>query len=308
MTNPLRARTSGNPVPDLWGVDSEHGVLRDVLIGPVDNYRWSDTTAAGQRTRRLGYEFDLEVAKRQWREVIDAFEGAGVRCHVLEPDPHLPFQVFARDSSVMTPWGAIISQMYSAQRRGESTVCARFYLDMGIPVWDVVTAGSFEGGDFMVLEPGLVLCGNGNRTSPEGQAQVAGWFEEKGWEVHRYSFDPFFLHMDTQFAVVAEKLAVACLDALEDEFVSWIRGRGYELIPVPFKDSLELGTNVVALGNDRVVVPRSSRALIERCRAAGLHVLDPDVSMISGGGGAIHCMTQALRRDPIGLSPANGSK
>jgi arginine deiminase len=27
-------------------------------------------------------------------------------------------------------------------------------------------------------------------------------------------------------------------------------------------------------------------------------VYDPDVSMIAAGGGAIHCMCQALRRDP----------
>ena len=38
--------------------------------------------------------------------------------------------------------------------------------------------------------------------------------------------------------------------------------------------------------------------LIEHCRAQGLTVYDPDVSMIANGGGSIHCMCQPLRRDP----------
>ena len=31
----------------------------------------------------------------------------------------------------------------------------------------------------------------------------------------------------------------------------------------------------------------------------GLTVYAPDVSMIGNGGGAVHCMCQALHRDPV---------
>ena len=55
-----------------------------------------------------------------------------------------------------------------------------------------------------------------------------------------------------------------------------------------------------ALGNDSVLVPASSKRLIEKCRAEGLTVYDPDVSMIGAGGGAVHCMCQALRRESVG--------
>ncbi len=54
---------------------------------------------------------------------------------------------------------------------------------------------------------------------------------------------------------------------------------------------------MVALGDDRVLAPASSRNLIAACRAEGLTVYDPDVSMIGAGGGAVHCMCQPLRRD-----------
>jgi arginine deiminase len=40
-----------------------------------------------------------------------------------------------------------------------------------------------------------------------------------------------------------------------------------------------------------------SKNLIAVRRAEGLRVYDPDVSMIGNGGGAVHCMCQALKRD-----------
>ncbi|HAU11758.1 MAG TPA: amidinotransferase, partial [Gammaproteobacteria bacterium] len=38
-----------------------------------------------------------------------------------------------------------------------------------IPIWKMATAGHFEGGDFVILEPGLVLVGYcGERSEKEG--------------------------------------------------------------------------------------------------------------------------------------------
>ena len=88
-----------------WGADSEYGPLRDVLLGPPDNFRWLPTSAISKATLASGAKFDRELALAQHRELVAAYESAGVRVHMLEPDPALPYQVFARDSSVMTPSG-----------------------------------------------------------------------------------------------------------------------------------------------------------------------------------------------------------
>lgn len=66
-----------------------------------------------------------------------------------------------------------------------------------------------------------------------------------------------------------------------------------------YGDAMQLGTNVVSLGADRAMIPASNKNLIAQCRAEGIEVYDPDVSMIAQGGGAIHCMCQALRRDSV---------
>jgi N-dimethylarginine dimethylaminohydrolase len=303
---PTTRRTAGStPLAEPWGIDSEYGVLRDVLLGPVDYFEWRQASALSRRTFRLGKAFDPDVARTQYQEMVDAYRQAGVTTHVLEPDPELPYQIYARDSSVMTPWGAVITQMYSPWRRGEWAAALDFYLGRDIPLYDVVTAGAMEGGDFVVVEPGLVVCGlSGERTSDEGLDQVRRWIETEGWQFKVYQFDPFYLHIDCQFAVLAERLAAVCTAALEPDFVVWLKRRGFELIDIGHRQVLELGLNVVALGNDRVLMPAGNDDLAAQCRAHGLEVLDPDLSMITPAGGGVHCICQPLRRDPVPRPPA----
>jgi N-dimethylarginine dimethylaminohydrolase len=295
-----RLEDGGTPRLERWGVDSEYGTLRDVLVGPIDHFAWRAGNAVAQRAERVGLRFDFEAARTQYDEMLDAYTQAGVTVHVLPAAADLPYQIFARDSSVMTPWGAVIMQLQKPYRRGEYAACLRFYLDAGIPIYDLVTAGNVEGGDFMVLKPGVAACGySGERSIEPAVRQMQSWFESEGWEMHTYAFDPHFLHLDVQMGMLAEGLAVVCMEAVEPEFVDWLHAKRIKTIPVGYADAMQLGTNVVALGNERVLVPATSKNLIAACRAEGLTVYDPDVSMIGNGGGAVHCMCQALRRDHV---------
>ena len=142
-----------------WGVDSEYGLLHDVLLCRADNFRWLPTSSISKATLASGAVFDYGLALRQHAEMVDAYTGAGVAVHYLDPDPALPYQVYARDSSFMTPYGAVVTQMAQWWRRGEYAPVIRFYQEHEIPIYNMVTAGSFEGGDFDVIEPGCVLIG-----------------------------------------------------------------------------------------------------------------------------------------------------
>jgi N-dimethylarginine dimethylaminohydrolase len=298
----LRTRLdNGNtPRPDNWGVDSEYGRLRELLVGPIDNYRWTPGNAVAQRSERVGLKFDGAVVKAQYGEMIAAYRQAGVNIHILPAQEGLPYQVYARDSSVMTPWGAIIMQLEKPYRRGEIAAVLRFYLENGIPIYDIVTAGNVEGGDFMVLKPGVAICGySGERSIAPAVQQIKGWFEAEGWEFMTYAFDPHFLHLDVQMGMIAENLAVVCVEAVEPELVEWLRARSIRIMEISYGEAMNMGTNIVALGDERVLIPAAGKKLIAACRAEGLEVFNPDVSMIAAGGGSVHCMCQALRRDPV---------
>lgn len=290
---------SQTPRPDFWGIDSEYGRLTDLLVGPIDNYSWQAGNAVAQRSQRLGLKFDRQVVLAQYREMISAYESAGVRVHRLPAEEGLPYQVYARDSSVMTPWGAIIMQLQKDYRRGEYAGVLRFYLENDIPIYDMVTAGNVEGGDFMVLKPGVAICGySGERSTKPAVMQIKAWFEREGWEFYAYPFDPHFLHLDVQMGMIAEDLAVVCVEAVETGLLDWLQAKGIRILPISYGDAMNMGTNIVALGDERVLIPATGKRLIEACRAEGLTVFNPDVSMIAQGGGSVHCMCQALRREP----------
>lgn len=299
----IKARVEGGGTPRLtyWGADSEYGVLKDILLGPADHYEWLETSSVSKKSIRRQIPFDAKRARAQHAEMVSAYESADVQCHFHAPDPELRYHIFARDSSVMTPYGAVITNMANWWRRGENFRAIETYAELGIPVYDYVTAGTFEGGDFNVIEPNTVLIGwegDEGRSQQSAAVQLKRWFEAEGWEVMLADIDPFYVHIDLMVVMLAPKLAAVCLESTDEQVVEWLQSKKIEIIAVPFKDTLDLGCNVVALGNDRVLLPRHSTVLKEKVKAAGLEVFDPDVSMITPGGGGVHCMCQALRRLP----------
>jgi N-dimethylarginine dimethylaminohydrolase len=284
-----------------WGVDSEHGVLRDVLLCPPDNFRWRATSAITRATLESGRAFDPEAAAAQHAELVSAYEEAGVRCHFLEPDPALPYQVFARDSSVMTPWGPFVTAPKQPWRRGEYAPVVRFYEDAEIPIWRMASAGAIEGGDVMIVEPGAVVIGTGEeRTEIEAARQLAAWFTEEGWEARVEPIPGVFVHIDVLMAVVAEKVAAVCSEHLSAGLIRWLSSRGFDLLEVPAEDAWTLGVNAISLGGDRVLTGARAHALNEQMAARGLELLAPELEMFTLGGGSAHCLGQALRRDLVG--------
>jgi len=282
-----------------WGVDSEYGRLTDVLVCPPDNFRWLATSAISRATLESGRAFDPDAARAQHGELVSAYEQAGVTTHLLEADAALPYQVFARDSSVMTPWGAFVTQLKQWWRRGEYAPVIRFYTEREIPIWRMATAGAIEGGDVMIVEPGSVVIGNGEeRTEDPAARQLASWFEAEGWEARVEPIPGVFVHIDVLMAVVAPKLAAVCVELVSAGLLGWLRAKGFEILEVPPDDAFHLGVNAISLGEDRVLTGAGARSLNEQMEAHGLELFAPDLEMFTLGGGGAHCLGQALRRDP----------
>jgi N-dimethylarginine dimethylaminohydrolase len=281
-----------------WGLNSETGTLRHVLLGKPDFFEWRPVSAVARQTLSQDLPFDAQRAQAQHREMVDAYEAAGVACHFLDARPELKYGVFARDSSFMTPFGAVVTMMQTRFRRGDYALVLKFYQEHGIPIWNMVTAGHFEGGDLMVVEPGLVLCGyGGERSEREGAEQVCSWFKAEGWDAFAVPFPPHFVHLDVSVGFVNRHLVALVEDAHLPWFPDLLKSRGYETVPVSYRDAMQLGCNIVSLGGDRVLSTAGNTSLNSKLRALGITVLDPDLSLYTLGGGGPHCLCQALQRD-----------
>jgi arginine deiminase len=284
-----------------WGVNSEYGRMQDVLVCRPENFRWRATSAISQATLDAGHRFDPELAASQHAALVSAYEDAGVRCHFLEPDPALPYQVFSRDSSTMGPNGVVVTQPAQWWRRGEYAPVIRFYQEAGIPIRGMISAGSLEGGDVMIVEPGAVLIGAGEtRTQEVAANQLAEWFRADGWEARVQPIPERYVHIDVLVAVLGEKLAAACTEVLPSAAVEWLRGKGFDLIEVSEEQAFTLGVNAISLGDERVISAAGAAELNAAMRDRGLDVIELDLSMFTLGGGGPHCLSQALRRETAG--------
>lgn len=296
--------SNANIAGKKWGINNDYAPLHDVLLGRPEFYRWVEAGPMIGRTmanaHKTGVKFDLQLAMAQHREMVSIFEENGVTCHFLRADESLHRNFFARDSSCMTPWGALICHMQLKVRRADYVTAIEFYQQNNIPIWQYATAGHFEGGDFVILEPGRVLIGySGERSEQAGAEQVANMVRAEGWEVIVAPISREFIHMDGLVVPLAEKQLVACVDALEDWVVEQLRGWGFQLVDVAYREAKNLGVNLVALGNDKVLSMKGADELNAKMRALGFTVFDPDLSMFTLGGGGVHCLSQALCRDDV---------
>jgi len=281
-----------------WGVSSATGVLKDVLLCRPEYYRWNPVNRASRETLAEGIVLTLDDIKAQHREFEDALDQAGVRRHYLVPESHLPYQCYTRDSSQMTPWGVAHLMMQAETRRGEYASIINFYQNAEVPVWKWCTRGKLEGGDIHIIREGLLLIGySGVRSDYEGAKTFADWFEAEGWETRLVPFSDHFLHYDTLFCMVTDRLGVACLDVMDDETKAWLGAHRIDLTPVSYREASRASCNVLSLGADRVISPRENRDLNVRLKANGIRVYDPNYRLFTMGGGSVRCTSMELFRE-----------
>ncbi|MFY0622883.1 MAG: amidinotransferase [Pelagimonas sp.] len=285
-----------------WGINNDHAKLTDVLLGKPEFFQWVEAGPLIGRTlanaHKTGVRFDLQLAMKQHSEMVSIYEENGVTCHYLDSDEVLHRNFFARDSSAMTPWGALICHMQLKCRRADYATAIKFYQENDIPIWKFATAGHFEGGDFNIIEPGRVLIGYcGERSEKEGSEQVSEFVRTEGWEAVVAPISREFVHMDGLIVPLADKLAVACIDAMEPWLVDIVKGWGIEIVDVSYREAKNLGVNLVALGDNKVLSMAGATDLNAKMKAFGFDVYDPDMSMFTLGGGGVHCLSQALCRE-----------
>jgi N-dimethylarginine dimethylaminohydrolase len=282
-----------------WHVDSETGVLRDVLLCPPDHYQWIDTNAVAHATLTSGAANDTARLQSQYFQLESALQSAGVALHYTHPEPHLPYQVYTRDSSQTTPWGPVLTSLAMQQRRGEYASLLHFHAQYD-GFYKYTTAGTVEGGDIHIVRPGLLMIGHsGVRTSEAGARQFAGFFEAHGWETKLVPFAEHFLHLDVLFCMATARLAVACIEVLGEDFENFLRERQISVVRASYGEVMAMSCNLLALGNDRVISPAHSVRLNEALRAEGVEVFNPELDEFARGGGSVHCMTMPLLREPI---------
>jgi len=293
---------SGGPVPftrrlDRCSVSSETDRLTDVLLCRPTFLEPVPCCSVTQESLRDGFTTSVPIATAQHRGLQAALEGHGVRCHFIDPDQTMPDMCFTRDALVTTPWGLLALRPAAAHRQDEADHALKALRSLGAPLAACVRSGHAEGGDIAIVRNGLVIIGcSGERTDAQGADSVAEIFRGQGWDVIIYPFDRHFLHLDTQFAMVGEGLALACTDVLSDAFLAELDAHGIQTIAVTYKEARALGCNVLALGGHRVLAASDNDRVTDALRGRGFAVETLALDQFTHCGGGVHCLTMPLAR------------
>ena len=282
-----------------WGVECDTDVLRDVLVGSPENYYWLPTSSVAKYSLSKGISFDRNLALRQHEDFCITLERAGARVFLAPPRDDLPDIPFTRDTTFMTPWGLLGLKMHVPERQPEVDHILSFAQSLDIPFLGRVSGGAVEGGDLCLLRRDLLVIGcSGERTTRQGAADVEALFRSRGFDVWTYTFESFFLHLDTFFGLISEDAALVCVDIVEDEFTDFLIRLGIRIIPVSYKEMRNLGANILSLGGGRVLSSARNARVNEAMREIGVDVFEADISSFTLGGGGIHCLTMPLSRGP----------
>jgi len=246
--------------------------------------------------------------------------------------PPLPNLLFTRDSSVWLRDGVAVTALAMSARRRETSITAAIYRHhprfAGTPLLyggDTERSAWLEGGDVLVLAPGVLAIGVGQRTSPAGVEAFAQRLFAAG-EAHAVLAVPIAqdratMHLDTVCTMVDRDAVVmypAIADTLEAYVVTESGVTGAEpflraaaaameipelrvidtgLDPVTAeREQWDDGNNTLALAPGVVVAYERNTKTNARLAAEGIEVLPIAGSELGTGRGGPRCMSCPVAR------------
>ena len=236
---------------------------------------------------------------------------------------------FTRDQSITTPRGHIICRMNSPQRAAETDIIELCYRHLGVaPVLRIDGDGRLEGGDYIPAGT-IAFIGCGMRTNEEGIRQIMeadAFGHDTIVVVHDHKRWQMQMHLDTHFNIIDRNLCTMVSSRLNAKpgepefstcdiyvrepgtkpysllqkdlpFVEYMRGRGFEIIPIDYEDEMHYANNFLTIAPRHIMaVAGQSKAYQQRLADAGVTVEWVPLESLIDGYGAAHCMTQVLKR------------
>lgn len=269
---------------------NEYGKLAHVLMCPP-TYMRIEEVINNTQTHYAKENINPRKAVAQFDSFLRVLQGEGVEVELLSPVAQLPEQVFTRDIGFVIGECAFLSNMYHPIRQQETWEVEKFWEERGLTFQRLQS--HIEGGDLFVDEETIWL-GVGGRTLREAAKELQSRLPEH--EVVPIEMRAEYLHLDCVFNVVAPDIALVYREAIPPMLLDRLKRR-YELVAVTEHEQFCMGTNMLSLGDGKVVSQPQNQRINESLLRLGLDVLEVDISEIIKSGGAFRCMTFPLRRE-----------
>jgi dimethylargininase len=229
---------------------------------------------------------DLDLARTQWQQYVDALHRTGWSTVEVPPLDECPDSVFVEDTMVVYGDLAVIARAGANERRPEAAAAEKTVAEQGYRIARITDPGTLDGGDVLKIGS-TIYVGQGGRTNAKGIEQLREAFGPLGADVRAVPVQKV-LHLKSAVTALPDGTVIG-YEPLVDDPTVWPSFLG-----VPE----ESGSHVVLLGGGTVLMssdaPESKRLFEER----GLDVVAVDISEFIKLEGCVTCLSVRLRHTP----------
>lgn len=233
----------------------------------------------------------IELALEQHHEFVKVLKNNGIEIIFLPYHKKYPEQVFTRDIGFTLGQTIFVAKMAADIRKGEEDVLKQWLEDEEISYYNLVE-DMIEGGD-VIIDRDTIYVGLSNRTNQAAVDHLRSVLNQ--FRIVEIPFKEKFLHLDCVFNVISPDVALIYSQALTKEDIELFSSR-YELIEVTKEEQFSLGTNVLSIGNKRIISLPVNKSVNQQLRERGFEVIEVDFTEIIKSGGSFRCCTLPILR------------
>ncbi|MFC7785754.1 MULTISPECIES: dimethylarginine dimethylaminohydrolase family protein [unclassified Rossellomorea] len=269
---------------------NEYGKLKKVVVVSPENMQINEIINETQK-HFLKENINIDNAVQQHKNFVDTLEKNGSEVIHLQPSPEFNEQVFTRDIGFTIHDQFFVASMNTDVRRGEVKTLKNWLETNDVPYHELLH--SIEGGDVLVDEQNIWI-GVSGRTNQLAIQSLRNQLPQ--YTVHELPLKEGILHLDCVFTIISEGWALVYPPAFSKEDLEKIKLH-YNIITVTDDEQFQMGPNVLAIGDGKIISLTLNQDLNERIRSKGFDVIELDLSEIIKSGGSFRCCTLPLIRE-----------
>ncbi|MGM7723232.1 dimethylarginine dimethylaminohydrolase family protein [uncultured Metabacillus sp.] len=270
---------------------SEYDTLKRVVLCSPEFMTIREPINETQK-QYLKENIDTKLAMEQHQQFVETLQQNGIEVLLLPPLKKFPEQVFTRDIGFTLGNQVFVAEMAHDVRKGEERPFVDL-LEKEEMTYTNLIGDKIEGGD-VIIDRNTIYVGISNRTNETAIKHLQSLLPS--FEVIAIPFTDTYLHLDCVFNILSPNEALIFPGEIEPEKGKILASR-YDLIEVSKEEQATLGTNVLSIGEKRVISLPINKQVNQRLKERGYQVIEVDITEIIKSGGAFRCCTLPLVRE-----------
>lgn len=269
---------------------SEYDTLKKVIVCEPRYMKIRDVINETQKHYKED-NIKITLALQQHKAFIKLLKKHDIKVFQLPANPTYNEQVFTRDIGFTIGNTIFVAEMASPIRQGEETILKSWIDDHQLPNSNL-NQERIEGGD-VIIDRDTIYVGMSSRTHEQSARYLQTMLTDT--KVKPIRFEEKYLHLDCVFNIISPTEALIYPDAIHEEDRKLLSER-YNLITVTSEEQFTLGTNVLSIGDKKIVSLPMNKQVNTELRKRGYEVIECDISEIIKSGGSFRCCTLPILR------------